>query len=87
MTRFPLAPLLREAGGYAGLAAALGFSSSHEMEHRTNVYRWRLYGMTWQTADRLACAINLHPSWIWGDAWFLDSARDVPLGWRRKVAA
>lgn len=27
-------------------------------------------GLTWQQADRLACALDLHPSSLWGEDWW-----------------
>lgn len=53
-----------EANG-ATIAAALG------MDLR-NVYRYLTRGsrIRWDTADRLACHLGVHPCSIWGDEWF-----------------
>ena len=37
---------------------------------RRMIYRWQETGVPWPTADRLAVLIGLHPSEVWGDAWW-----------------
>lgn len=59
--------LQRERPGWSDRrwARALGVSNRQ-------VYRWR-HGavLRWSTADRVACALGLHPAEIWGDAWWV----------------
>ncbi len=40
----------------------------------SNIYRWRQYGLTWFTADRIAVKMGLHPAEIWPQ-WFDDGDR------------
>lgn len=41
----------------------------------------RLYEpLTWRTADRLACALGLHPALVWGDEWWqIQEAYDAAV--------
>jgi hypothetical protein len=43
----------------------IGFSSR-------NVTRWRSNGgnIPWESADKAACKLGLHPSLVWGDEWW-----------------
>lgn len=36
---------------------------------RRTVIRWRNAGLSARVADRAACAVDLHPVVVWGDAW------------------
>ena len=68
--RLPFSPLLQASGGWTGLARVLGYDGPHELANNTNLYRSVKTGLTWVAADHLACALNLHPSFIWGEAWW-----------------
>lgn len=37
---------------------------------RRQLYRWRHRGVTWAQADILASRAGVHPSAVWGDAWW-----------------
>lgn len=37
---------------------------------RRTVLRWRRHGLTWDTADKAACALGLHPSAVWRGEWW-----------------
>jgi len=79
--RFPFAPLAQhlsaftEEGttftelrcGYAQAARVLGFSDRQ-------VYRWRTAGLSERAADRVAVALGVHPSAIWGELWWSSAS-------------
>lgn len=83
-TRYPLEPLAQRLGirlgqpgnpnsdhhtGLAALAERLNVSHSWAQKlHRD--------GLTARTADRYACRLGWHPSWIWGRSWW--TAPDAP---------
>ena len=92
--RLPVAPLLRASGcleassasSWAAddspdcvLARRLGYSGVAEMARSFDWYRMKREGLTWQRADQFACALNLHPMEVWGDAWL--EAQDGPSTW------
>lgn len=69
--RLPIEPLERECHRQGlsphNVAKGLGI---HFREYKAE-------GLTWQAADRLACAVGMHPVNLWGDEWmdlcaFLD---------------
>lgn len=77
------APLMRLFGANAKgteIAAALGIDIR-------NVYRYLTHGdrIRWDTADRLACHLGLHPCSVWGDEWFAteDAQPSVTVSRRR----
>jgi hypothetical protein len=37
---------------------------------RKMVHQWRLFGVPYYTADRLAARLGLHPQAIWGHLWY-----------------
>lgn len=37
---------------------------------RRTVSRWRHRGLTWDKADKAACALGLHPASVWGGDWW-----------------
>jgi hypothetical protein len=62
------APLVAYFGaGVTGAAMAAALN----MDIR-NVYRYLTRGgrIRWDTADRVACHLGVHPCTIWGDEWF-----------------
>lgn len=74
----PAEPLLRAAGGWTGVARALGYRDFKDMHRHTNVFRYERSGLSWVAADQMACALNLHPFDVWGDDWF--ACTGTPLG-------
>lgn len=65
LTRLPLEPLF-EAGHYANsgeLARATGLKHGQIRDLRSR-------GVTIRQADQLACAVNLHPTQVWGPAFY-----------------
>ena len=63
--RLPLAPLERilAAGCASGAARALDVNPRQ-------IYRWRRTGVSWAQADELAVRVGVHPSAVWGAAWW-----------------
>lgn len=43
--------------------------------HLRQMQRWAHEGLTERYADRIACRLGVHPSWIWGDEWWRDDDR------------
>ena len=71
---FALEPLLLLCAGRAGVAVAElridDIAALCSVDSRT-VSRWKAeQRLPTMTADRVACALGLHPSAIWGRAWF-----------------
>lgn len=64
----PVEPLVEHAGGVSQLARIVGTS-------RRSVQRAGRSGLRVWKADRWACALGLHPSEVWGHAWW--SAADT----------
>lgn len=90
--RFPIEPLMDAVGAVvteyrtprsvrydristAECGPATRFSMVFDMDPRT-YYRYRAKGIPWERADELAVALGLHPSAIWGDAWFAGALEE-----------
>lgn len=78
--RLPYAPVVRAAGSETQLARCLGWDDVTEMHQNTNLAHASKRGLTWPVADELACALNLHPSEVWGDLWWASSEWPSPQG-------
>ena len=65
--RYPIEPFLalHPNSTYEEIARRGGFS------HSSRIHEWKMNGLTWISADKLAVAYNLHPANIWPD-WFDD---------------
>jgi len=64
--RLTYAPLVRFVGvgdSSSSIAAAIG-------RHPTTVRNYRQDGIPEQEGDKIAVYLGVHPSAIWGDAWF-----------------
>jgi len=46
--------------------------------HASLVRRWRREGLNELWADRVACALGVHPWTLWGDRWFLPVWEERP---------
>lgn len=94
--RLPVDPLLRASGCLEAssssawtsddspdcvLARRLGYEGIADMARTIDWYRMKREGLTWMRADQLACALNLHPLEVWGDAWL--EAQSVPVKGRK----
>lgn len=42
---------------------------------RRSIARWKQEGVPLSQADRVACALGVHPSAIWHDAWWAGAER------------
>lgn len=56
------------------IAAASGIPESAA---RQRVYRYAQRGITATEADRLAIAVGVHPSAVWGDQWWEHAVRET----------
>ena len=62
----PVEPLRAECERQGTTIRQLGLSLGYAPGNRAH----RGEGVAWPTADRLAVGLGVHPSAIWGDAWF-----------------
>ena len=60
--RLPVGPLLEQGWTRRGIERALGTQSSVDHDH-----------ITIHKADRIACAMGLHPAQLWGADWWQAS--------------
>lgn len=64
--RLPFEPLAR----FIGLEQSSRSLAKIVDRHDGTVRKWRIHGVPEQDADRIAVLLGVHPSAIWGDAWF-----------------
>jgi hypothetical protein len=57
---------------YAAFIKIRGINAYDAGSSGSMVKRWRERGVPFATADTLAVKLGVHPSAIWGDAWFAE---------------
>jgi plasmid maintenance system antidote protein VapI len=63
--RLPLEPLMRVVDRLAGRQLSPGAAAERLGVARSNIYAWRLNGVTLDMADKLAIRAGSHPAIVW----------------------
>lgn len=69
--RLPLEPLVR----FVGLGESSGLLAEALRRNASTLRKYRISGIPEQEADNIAIDLGVHPSAIWGDAWFAIAER------------